>query len=47
MVGIGDLKNALVDDNVLLTAGPQILTVTQQTPTSPQGDTETKMSTGK
>ena len=40
-----DLKTGLVDDNVaLLTAGPQILTVTQQTPTCPQGEAETKMS---
>ena len=37
-------KTGLIDNNVLLIAGPQMLTVTQQTPTSPQVDTETKMS---
>ena len=39
-------KAGLVDNNIiaLLTAGPQMLAVTQQTPTSPQGEEETQMS---
>ena len=34
----------LVKNVTLLTAGPPMLTVTQQTPTSPQGEEETQMS---
>ena len=36
--------SGLVDSVIFLTAGPQMLTVTQQASTSPQGVTETQMS---